>query len=76
MIEMCTQDDSEFSLVGMVPGGQTTYDAIALKENEGYRFRVRARNIAGLSESAVETVEPIVAKLPYGTHSFAYDICI
>jgi hypothetical protein len=74
MIEMCAQDDAEFSLVGMVPGGQTTYDAIALRENQGYRFRIRARNVAGLSESAVETAEPIVAKLPYGTYSI--EICI
>ena len=69
MIEMCAQDETDFSLVGMVTGNQTSYEAIALKENEGYRFRIRARNVAGLSESAIETAEPIVAKLPYGTYN-------
>ena len=66
IIEMCTQDESQFSLVGMVAGSQMDYEAIGLKENEGYKFRVRARNIVGVSEQPAEIGDPVVAKMPFG----------
>ena len=69
-IEMCAQDEAEFSLVGMTTGNETEYEAIGLKENEGYRFHVRARNVCGMSEDAAEILDPVVAKLPYGKPDF------
>ena len=67
MVEMCPQGETEFTLVGMVAGTQTEYEAIGLKPNQGYHFRVRARNIAGFSDEAVENKEAFIAKLPYGS---------
>ena len=49
-----------------------------LKEGEKYKFRVRAKNVEGLSEP-LETTRPVLAKNPFGKYCFfenVYDLLL
>ena len=66
LVEMRPAKELHFIVVTKVPVDTHKYTVKGLREGVKYYFRVRAENIKGTSEEAVELDEPVMAKALVG----------
>lgn len=70
VVEMRPAKEHHYIVVTKVPVDTRNYTVKGLREGAKYYFRVRAENIKGTSEEAVELDEPVVAKAKIGEFAF------
>jgi titin len=66
VVEMRPEKDNYYMLVDKIPGDVHTHTVRGLREGAKYFFKVRAENIKGTSEEAVELQEPVAAQAKIG----------
>ncbi len=61
-MEMKSKTEKEYKVVGHVEPETALYTAKDLKKGQPYEFRVRAKNVVGVSHDAAELESPVVAQ--------------
>ena len=64
-IDMKEEDDAEYTPFTQVDGKITSITTEFLRKGRRYRFRVRAKNLAGFGEPPAELQESVVLKTAY-----------
>ena len=70
IVESRSDMDTGYVPIAKLDGLLTKYTARKLLEGTDYNFRIKARNLAGVSDQGVALDKPVTAKLPFGELSF------